>query len=76
MPLSLAQYLRHLAVRCTRLSRNCYDSRVAKELETIGVELVEKAEYMETLLRLGSESGGRQDRDKKDSVCGDDNAAT
>jgi hypothetical protein len=76
MPLSVAQYLRHLAVRCSRLSHDCYDSRVAAELESISVELVEKAEYMEGLLRMGCESTGAQDDDEAKIVCSDDDEAT
>jgi hypothetical protein len=47
MPHSVAQYLRHLAVRCTRLARDGYDSAVSKELEVISTELVEQAQYLE-----------------------------
>jgi hypothetical protein len=50
MPIQVAEYLRHLAVRCTRLSRDCYDPLVAKELEIISVELVERAEMLDAVL--------------------------
>ena len=52
MPLEVAQYLRHLAVRCSRLSRDTSDPFVSGELETISVELVERAEAIEALLKV------------------------
>jgi hypothetical protein len=54
MSLQVAEYLRHLAVRCTRLSRDCHDSLVAKELEIISQELVERAEMLEAGLTLSA----------------------
>jgi len=47
MPLALAEYLRHLATRCSRMSRDCSDPVTSKELEIISVELVERAEALE-----------------------------
>jgi hypothetical protein len=47
MPLAVAQYLRHLATRCSRMSRDCNDKVISKELVIISVELVEKAEALE-----------------------------
>jgi hypothetical protein len=47
MPLALAEYLRHLATRCSRMSRDCNDPLISKELEIISVELVERAEALE-----------------------------
>jgi hypothetical protein len=47
MSLVVAQYLRHLATRCSRMSRDCTDAVVSKELVIISVELVEKAETLE-----------------------------
>jgi hypothetical protein len=47
MPLAVAQYLRHLATRCSRMSRDCNDPLISKELEIISVELVERAEALE-----------------------------
>jgi hypothetical protein len=52
MPLALAEYLRHLAMRCSRMSRDCPDSMTSKELETISVELIEKAEALEAELAI------------------------
>src|ERR1700728_3926335 len=47
MPLAVAQYLRHLATRCSRMSRDCTDQGISKELVIVSVELVEKAEPLE-----------------------------
>ena len=47
MTLAVAQYLRHLATRCSRMSRDCNDKVTSKELMIISVELVEKAEALE-----------------------------
>ena len=47
MPLALAEYLRHLATRCSRMSRDCSDPVIGKELEIVSVELVERAEALE-----------------------------
>jgi hypothetical protein len=47
MPLALAEYLRHLATRCSRMSRDCNDPVTSKELVIISVELIEKAEAFE-----------------------------
>jgi hypothetical protein len=47
MSLAVAQYLRHLATRCSRMSRDCTDAVVSKELVIISVELIEKAEILE-----------------------------
>jgi hypothetical protein len=47
MSLAVAQYLRHLATRCSRMSRDCNDAVVSEELVIISVELVEKAQILE-----------------------------
>jgi len=47
MPLALAEYLRLLATRCSRMSRDCNDPVIGKELEIVSVELVEHAEALE-----------------------------
>ena len=47
MPIALAEYLRHLATRCSRMSRDCTDAVTSKELEIISIELVEHAEALE-----------------------------
>jgi len=67
MPIALAQYLRHLATRCSRMSRDCTDPLVTKELEIISVELVEKAGALEAEYALPKASD-----DDADVVCGED----
>jgi hypothetical protein len=52
MPLAVAQYFRHLAVRCSRLSRDCPDQMTSRELDQISVELVEKAEVLEAYFSI------------------------
>jgi hypothetical protein len=61
MPLQVAEYLRHLAVRCSRLSRDCYDPLVAKELEIISVELVERAETLEAGVAISESPADKKD---------------
>jgi hypothetical protein len=56
MPLALAEYLRHLATRCSRLSRDSHDPVVSKELEIISIELVEKAVALEAAYAIPSDS--------------------
>jgi len=51
MPLSVADYLRHLAVRCNRLSRDCYDPPTTRELEIISAELLEQAQHLDAYFR-------------------------
>jgi hypothetical protein len=72
MPLALAEYLRHLATRCSRMSRDCNDQVTSKELVIISVELVEKAEALEAELAIprsddprGAEITTREDDDDK-----------
>jgi hypothetical protein len=72
MPLAVAQYLRHLATRCSRMSRDCHDPVVGKELEIISVELVEKAEALEASYTIPSSSGGPDDSHSPDIVCAND----
>jgi hypothetical protein len=52
MTLAVAQYLRHLATRCSRMSRDCNDKVTSKELVIISVELVEKAEALEAEFKI------------------------
>lgn len=47
MSIEVAHYLRHLATRCSRMSRDTSDPVVSKELVIISVELVEKAQALE-----------------------------
>jgi uncharacterized protein YabN with tetrapyrrole methylase and pyrophosphatase domain len=52
MPSSIAEYLRHLATRCSRIGRDTRDTMVTKELEIISVELVEKAAELEAIYAM------------------------
>lgn len=72
MPLALAEYLRHLATRCSRMSRDCNDPVISKELVIISVELVEKAVAFETEYAIphaddprSAEIATREDEDEK-----------
>jgi len=62
MPLAVAAYFRHLATRCSRMSRDCTDPVIGKELVQISVELVEKAETIEANFSITEPSGGADDR--------------
>ena len=68
MPLELAEYLRHLAVRCCRLSRDTGDRFLAGELETISTELVEQAEAVEALLKVPNAPTGELRPDAADVI--------
>jgi hypothetical protein len=58
-----------LATRCSRMSRDCYDPVLAKELEIISCELVEKAVNLEILFTLPRDSVETEDPGgKPDSV--------
>jgi hypothetical protein len=72
MPIAVAQYLRHLATRCSRMSRDCHDPLIAKELEIISFELVEKAEEVEAHYTISASSLGTGDDVSSDIVCTDD----
>lgn len=61
MPLAVAQYLRHLATRCSRMSRDSTDRIVSKELVQISVELIEKAEILEAHFSIAESSGDVDD---------------
>ena len=52
MSLEVAHYLRHLATRCSRLSRDAGDALLSKEQVIISVELVEKAQALEAEYRM------------------------
>ena len=61
MPLAVAEYLRHLATRCSRMSRDSTDQAISKELVQISVDLVEKAETIETYFSIADPSGSEGD---------------
>jgi hypothetical protein len=73
MPLAIAEYLRHLATRCSRMSRDCHDQVVSKELEIVSVELVEKAEALEAEYAIpGSSGDGTADLPSTDVISAND----
>jgi hypothetical protein len=51
MSLEIAHYLRHLATRCSRLSRDTGDAVLSEELVIISVKLVEKAQRSKPNMR-------------------------
>jgi hypothetical protein len=61
MPLAVAQYLRHLATRCSRMSRDCTDQVISRELVIISVELVEKAETLEAYYSIADQASNPDD---------------
>jgi hypothetical protein len=69
MSLAVAQYLRHLATRCSRMSRDCSAAVVSKDLVIISVELVEKAEILEAEQALLDPNADPDER--SDIVCTD-----
>jgi len=46
--LEMIEYLRQIAHRCTALARDCSDRAVGHELEGLSVELMEKAQELES----------------------------
>jgi hypothetical protein len=51
----IAIYLRHIAVQCVEIARECSDSTAAQKLETLSIELAEKAAQLETLFDIKDE---------------------
>ena len=43
----MIDYLRQIAHRCTALARGCSDRAISHELESLSVELMEKAHELE-----------------------------
>jgi hypothetical protein len=74
MSLAVAEYLRHLATRCSRMSRDCTDRVVSKELVQISVELVEKAQDLEAEFKIEG-SPDRKDMYEVIAIADDDDAA-
>jgi len=70
MSLEVAHYLRHLATRCSRMSRDTSDAVLSKELVIISIELVEKAQALEAEHRL-LHPGVDPKASPPDVVCGD-----
>jgi hypothetical protein len=61
MPLAVAECLRHLATRCSRMSRDCTDQVISKEIVIISVELVEKAETLEAYYSIAGPASNPDD---------------
>ena len=72
MPLAVAQYLRHLATRCSRMSRDCTDQVISKELVIISVELVEKAETLESYYSIADPASNPDDIFAAEIITTDD----
>jgi hypothetical protein len=73
MPLNVALYLRHLATRCSRMSRDCNDPVVTKELVIISIELVEKAAALEAQFTIPNSTDDTHDPSSGDIIAiGDD----
>jgi hypothetical protein len=68
MPLAVAQYLRDLAVRCSRMSRDCTDQNTGKELVQISVDLVEKAEVLEGYFSIAEPTSNPDDLFKAEII--------
>jgi hypothetical protein len=49
----IAHELRELATKCARLASYIADKDIANELEGIGAELMEKAQALDQLFKLG-----------------------
>ena len=56
MPHRIAEKLRQLAMDCSRLSKECTDRDVARELVGLGTQLAEKAEKLEKLFQIIDEA--------------------
>jgi hypothetical protein len=56
MPHRIAEKLRQLAMDCSRLSKECTDRKVARELVGLGTQLAEKAENLEKLFQIIDEA--------------------
>ncbi len=52
MPHRIAAALRQLAMDCSRLSKECTDKEVARELVGLGTQLAEKAAKLEKLYEI------------------------
>lgn len=48
----IVEHLRTLAVKCSRLAKDCTDKGTANELEGIGADLAENAQSLDDLFEL------------------------
>jgi hypothetical protein len=58
------------------MSRDCHDPAVAKELEIISVELVEKAEHLEAHFTIPAASADSDDPHPTKIICTDGDEVT
>lgn len=56
MPRQIVERLKQLAIKTTRLARDCTDKTTAAELEGLGLELVEEANKLDHLLQTIEEA--------------------
>ncbi len=75
VPLSVAEYLRHLSVRCACMARDCHDPAIAKKLEIISFELVEKAQHLERQFNMPNSSDDENDPDRIGITSAEDDSA-
>ena len=52
MQIGIAAYLRNLAVRCSKIARDCPDAATHDALSAICAELADKAETLDTTFRV------------------------
>lgn len=55
MQIGIAAYLRNLAVRCNRISRDCPHPATHDALAAISIELTDKAEALEQTFQVPKE---------------------
>jgi len=55
MSAAIAVYLRHIAVQCIEMAKDCPDPSTAEKLQSLSIELAEKAEQVETLFGVTDE---------------------
>lgn len=48
----MAEYLRHVAVRCAQISRRCPDAATREALDAVCTELADKAAVIEEVFRI------------------------
>ena len=57
-------YLRHIAVQCIEIARECSDPDASQKLEALSIELAEKALVLETLLTVKEEEESSRAEDR------------
>ncbi len=59
---AIAVYLRHIAVQCIDMAKECSDSNTAEKLQSLSIELAEKAEQVETLFGVTDEEQAKSQK--------------